>query len=414
MQTETLVLKNATIIDGTGCDPLGDGWVVVQGDRIREMGTGTPGALPPGATQIDCKGGTLLPGLIDAHVHMGAVEADLVEQQRRNSFSMLVIRSLGILKDTLDQGFTTVRDCGGIDPGFRQAVDQGLIPGPRLLVCGAPLSQTGGHGDFRLATEKQAPAAFHTGLHCQVCDGVDEVRRAAREQLRQGVDHIKVMAGGGAMSPADKIDTCQYSLDELRAANFEARAAGTYVAAHVYSVRGIKNCITAGIRSIEHGNLLDEAAAAAMAVAGAFFVPTMSTYEIIPRMADRLGIPAVYVDKIVQCRDQSMNALRIASKAGVKIASGSDLLGPMQVYKAVELELKAKVLSPMGAIVAATRTNAELLHREEDLGTVAPGKLADLIVVDGDPLKDISLFQRYQEKIPLIVKGGVVYKNTLL
>ena len=413
MDTKTLILTNATIIDGTGADPLSCGWVVIEEDRIREVGSGSPGRLPSGAETIDCGGGSLLPGLIDAHVHMGAVEADLLEQQRRNLPSTLVIRTLPIMKETLDQGFTTARDCGGIDPGFREAVNQGLVPGPRLFVSGYPLSQTGGHGDFRLPTERHNPLDYHTGLHCTVCDGVDEVRRAAREQLRQGVDQIKVMAGGGAMSPSDTIDSWQYSLDELRAVNFEAEAAGTYTSAHVYSVQGILNCVSAGIRSIEHGNLLDEGSAAAMAKAGAFLVPTMTTYEIMPKMAEQLGIPKVYVDKIKQCRAESMNALALAHRAGVKIASGSDLLGPMQVFKAVELELKAKVLSPMGAIVSTTKTNAELLRRERDLGTVEAGKCADMILVDGDPLEDITLLQRYREKITLILKGGAVYKNIL-
>lgn len=410
---ETIILRNATIIDGTGADPVPNGSVVIEGERIKEIVTGPPGHVPSDAITLDCRHQSLLPGLIDAHVHMAAVDADIIEQQRRYFTSLLVIRTLKVMKETLDQGFTTARDAGGIDPGFREAVAQGLVPGPRLFVAGRALSQTGGHGDFRLPTEHYPPVEHPAGLATGVYDGVDAVRRAAREQLRQGVDHIKVMAGGGAMSPSDEIDTSQYSLEELQAAVFEAESAGKYVSAHCYSVRSILNSIAAGIRSIEHGNLLNESAAQAIKEAGAFLVPTMVTYEMISRMGKDLGVPENNVRKINEARERSLEGLDIAHRVGVKIASGSDLLGPMQCYKGMELELKSQVLGPMGAIVASTKTNAELLRREKDLGTIEPGKLADLILVDGDPLQDIAVFQEYQEKITLIMQGGRLYKNLL-
>jgi len=409
----TLVLNNATVIDGTGNAPLPNGSVIVEGERIKEILPGPPGKIPAGATMIDCHHQTLLPGLIDAHVHVGAVEANLMDQQRRNFTSMLVIRSIKVLKEALDQGFTTVRDAGGADPGFREAIRQGLIQGPRLFVPGYALSQTGGHGDFRLPSEMHSPSEDFAGLATRVCDGIDQVRHMAREQLRSGADHLKVMAGGGAMSPSDEIDTSQYSVEELKAAVFEAQAAGTYVMAHVYSCRSILNCIAAGVRTLEHGNLLDEESAQAIKDAGAFLVPTLVTYEMISRMGKDLGIPENNIRKINEARERSFEALSIAHRMGVKIASGSDLLGTMQVFKGMELELKSRVLGPMGAIVASTKTNAELLRREKDLGTVEAGKLADLILVNGDPLKDVRLFQQYQEKITLILQGGRVYKNIL-
>ena len=409
----TLILKNATIIDGTGSAPFPNGSLIVEGERIKETLSGSPGRGPSDAVVIDCRHQTLLPGLIDAHVHVGAVEANLMEQQRRNYTSVLVIRTLKVIRETLDQGFTTARDAGGADPGFREALQQGLIPGPRLFVAGYPLSQTGGHGDFRLPTDRRPPSEDYAGLATRVCDGVDQVRQAARELLRQGVDHLKVMAGGGAMSPSDEIDTSQYSIEELKAVAFEAHSAGTYVMAHVYSSRSIRNAVVAGIRSLEHGNLLDEEAAQAMKDAGAFLVPTLVTYEMISKMGKELGIPDNNIRKINIARERGLEALSIAHRAGVKIASGSDLLGPMQVYKGMELELKSRVLGPMGAIVATTKTNAELLKKEHDLGTIEAGKLADLILVHGDPLKDMSLFQQYQEKITLILQGGKIYKNIL-
>jgi imidazolonepropionase-like amidohydrolase len=409
----TLILKNATLIDGTGKDPIPNASVMIEGDRIREILPGPPGKTPSDATIIDCRHQTLLPGLIDAHVHVGAVDANIMEQQRRNYTSLLVIRTLKVIKETLDQGFTTVRDAGGADPGFREALRQGFIQGPRMVVAGYALSQTGGHGDIRLPSELRSPSEDLAGLATRVCDGVDQVRRTAREQLRSGVDHLKVMAGGGAMSPSDEIDTSQYSVEELKAVVFEAQAVGTYVMAHVYSGRSIRNAVVAGIRTLEHGNLLDEESARAIKETGAFLVPTLVTYEMISRMGKDLGIPDNNIRKINEAREKGLEALAIAHRIGVKIASGSDLLGPMQIYKGTELELKSRVLGPMGAIVATTKTNAELLRKEKDLGTIEAGKLADFILINGDPLKEIGLFQKYQEKITLIIQGGRVHKNIL-
>ena len=408
-----ILLHNLTLIDGTGADPKENAAVVIEGDRIKEILAKPSKRVPAGATALDCRGRTLLPGLIDGHVHMGAVEANLTEQKRRLFSSTLTIKALQIIKETLDQGFTTVRDVGGIDAGFREAQQQGLIPGPRLFVSGRMLSQTGGHADSRLPTEVFAPTDLPTVMNGVICDGVDAVRWAAREQLRQGADFVKVMAGGGAMSPSDEIDTSQYSLDELQAIVWEAESAGKYVSAHCYSDRSILNSVAAGIRTIEHGNLMTDKAAQAIKKAGAYLVPTIVTYEMISQMGPKLGVPENNVRKINEAREKAFNALTIAKRAGCTIASGSDLLGPMQVYKGMELELQARVLGPMGAIVATTKTNAEMLKQEKNLGTVEAGKLADLILVDGDPLKDIALFQKYQEKILVIMQGGKLYKNLL-
>ena len=411
--SQTTVIKNATIIDGTGADPVPNGFVVVENECIKEVGTGAPGNLPSTANLIDGRGQTLLPGLIDAHVHLGAVDANIIEQQRHYHASMLVVKTLKIMAQTLDQGFTTVRDAGGVDPGFREAADQGLVPGPRIFVSGTSLTQTGGHADVRLPTEIGPPVRHAAGLASWVCDGVDEVRRASRDLLRQGVDQIKVMAGGGAMSPSDEIDTSQYSIEELKAIVFEAESAGTYVMAHCYSDRSILNSVKSGIRSIEHGNLLTEPSAVAIKDAGAYLVPTIVTYEMISRLGKDFGIPQNNIRKINIAREKALDALETAHRVGANIASGSDLLGPMQIYKATELEIKARVLGPMGAIVSTTKTNSELLNRQQDLGTIETGKLADIIVVNGDPLADIKLFQEYEEKISLIMKGGWVYKNML-
>jgi len=288
-----------------------------------------------------------------------------------------------------------------------------LVPGPRLFVAGKGLSQTGGHGDGRLPTEVYEPVRYPIGMGGTVVDGVDACRRAAREQLRSGVDFVKVMAGGGCMSPADEIDTSQYSLDELKAVVWEAEAAGKYVAAHCYSDRSIINSVKSGIRTIEHGNLLTQEGALAIKEAQAYLVPTIVTYEVMPEMGQKLGVPENNLRKMIQARDHGLEALEIAYRSGCKIGSGSDCLGPMQVFKGRELEIQAKVMGPMNAIVAATRINAEVIRQEHNLGTVENGKLADLILVDGDPLKDIGLIQNFHEKITVIMQGGCFYKNLL-
>ena len=408
-----VILKNANVIDCTGGAPQPNGWVVVEGNRIKAVGQGSKGALPVDAQTIDCKGQTLLPGLIDCHVHTGSIAPSIVEQQRRNFTSMLVIKSLQNLKDTIDQGFTTARDCGGIDAGFRQAVAEGLVPGPRLFVSGRILSQTGGHGDWRLPTESYAPFFHEAGVASGIYDGVTAVRIGAREQIRQGVDFVKIMAGGGAASPSDELDTSQYSLEEMQAIVFEAEAVGKYVAAHCYSDRGIKLCCKAGIRTIEHGNLLTDSSADAMKESGAYLVPTMVTYVMISKMGRELGLPDDMIRKINQALEKAESSLAIALSKGIKIGSGSDCLGPMQVYKGMALSLQAKVMGPMGALMAATKTNAEIIQQEKNLGTIEPGKLADFILVKGDPLKEIGLFQNYRENITLIIQDGKIYKNII-
>jgi len=409
----TILVKNASIIDGTGSDPKENGAVLIRGERIEEVYDRLPRGGFGKAQVIDAKGQFLLPGLIDVHVHIGAQEVDIGKQQRSFPPSLLIIRSLKTMEETLEQGFTTVRDAGGADAGIREAQRQGLIRGPRILVSGSPLSQTGGHGDFRLQGEMGPPLSNPAGLSCIVCDGVDEVRKAAREQLRMGVDQIKVMAGGGAMSPADELESVQFSPEELKAIVWEANAAGKYVMAHVYSPRSIIHAVNAGVRSIEHGNLLDEASARAIREAGAFLVPTLATYEMLWRMRDELGIPKENMRKIEKAREKAEEALLLAHRMGLNMGSGSDLLGPMQGFKALELELKGKVLGPMEAIVLSTKENARLLGLDSQLGTIERGKLADMILVNGDPLRDISLLQRYKERITLIVQGGSIVKNIL-
>ena len=407
------VFTNAFLIDCTGAEPLDGAAVVVEGERIREViPSGRVGPLRGVIEAIDLQGRTLMPGLTDAHVHMCAVEGNTAEQHRHNPPSLIAAKTLRRIEQALRQGFTTVRDAGGADYGFREAVASGLYPGPRLLVSGRVLSQTGGHGDKRQRAELIDPVDGCLGMVGVIADGPDEVRKAAREQLRRDVDQIKVMASGGAMSPSDELDTTQYTVEEMRAAVEEARAVGKYVLAHAYSGSAVRAAIQAGVRSIEHGNLVDEAGAQAIREAGAFLVPTMVTYETIWREGKSYGIGEHQLQKINMARELSVQGLTHAYRAGCKIGSGSDLLGDMQAQRPVELELKGQVMRPMEVLLSATRVNAELFRMEDRIGSVEPGKYADLLVVKGNPLKDLRVFQN-QDNLHLIMKGGIAYKQTL-
>ncbi len=407
------VFTNAFLIDCTGGEPVEGAAVVVEDDRIKDVVRhGKVGALPGPVTTLDCKGATLMPGLTDAHVHICAVTENITDQHRYYPASYIAARAMRRAEECLLQGFTTARDAGGADYGFRLALEEGHFPGPRLLVSGNYLSQTGGHGDKRRRSEWIDPVGCCVGMVGSIADGVDEVRKAAREQLRRDVDQIKIMASGGAMSPSDELDTTQYTVAEMRAAVEEAQAVGKYVLAHAYSDSAVRRAIEAGVRSIEHGNLIREGAAKAIKDAGAFIVPTMVTYEAIYRDGKRYGIGDHQVQKIDLARQQSVQGLTYAYRAGCKIGSGSDLLGDMASQRTVELELKAQVMKPMEVLLSATKVNAEIFRMQDRIGSVEPGKYADLIVVAGNPLKNLRVFQN-QENLRLIMKGGRVYKRTL-
>ena len=407
------VLTNALLIDCTGGEPVDGATVVVEDERIKDVvRSGRLGPLRGEVETLDLKGRTLMPGLTDAHVHVCAVDGNIAEQHRYNPPSLIAAKALRRIEQALMQGYTTVRDAGGTDYGLREAVSSGLYPGPRLLVSGRVLSQTGGHGDKRRRSEWIEPLGCCVGMIGVIADGPDEVRKAAREQIRHDVDQLKIMASGGAMSPGDELDTTQYTVEEMRAAVEEARAVGKYVLAHAYSSSAVRNALQAGVRSIEHGNLIDEAIAKEIKKAGAFLVPTMVTYEVIWREGKGYGITEHQLQKINMARERSVEGLAHAYRAGCKIGSGSDLLGDMQSQRTVEFELKGQVMKPLEVLLSATRVNAELFRMEKEIGSVEPGKYADLIALKGNPLEDLRIFQN-QDNLHLIMKGGAIYKRAL-
>jgi len=406
-----LVFEHATLLDCTGRDPQPETRVIVEDARIRRIGpTGGPDG-PRDSRVIDCQGRTLMPGLLDAHVHLAMIDLDPLKEVALPP-AVLALRIAEQISATLDAGFTTVRDAGGLDWGFKEAVRLGLIRGPRMLISGAFISQTGGHGDHRARSDRGTfPIVPGLTPESILADGADEVRRAAREALRRGADQVKVMASGGAASPSDELDHVQFSVRELAAAVDAAAAVGTYVLAHAYGPRAIQNCLEAGVRSIEHGNFLDEATADQMLAADdVYLVPTIITYELLSAREAGDGWTPDMVRKIRQGLTGAYDSLGLAFEKGLRIGSGSDVLADMQGEKGKEIACQARVMGAMNAIIAATRTNAALLRIEKDVGTVELGKRADLILLDADPLADPAIFAN-PEHVRLVALGGDIMKD---
>jgi imidazolonepropionase-like amidohydrolase len=408
----TVIFANCAVLDGTADGRREDHHVLVEDGRIREV---ADRPIASTATEtVDLHGRTLMPGLIDAHVHAVAVDAALARLAEQ-PLSLVTFQAGRVLEGMLARGFTTVRDAGGADGGLAEALAQGLVRGPRLFPSGRALSQTGGHGDLRPRTRSVVACAcceYGAGL-ARIADGVDECRRAARDELRKGATQIKIMASGGVASPYDPIWNLQYSDDEMRVIVEEARAWRTYVLAHAYTPESIRRAIDNGVRSIEHANLIDADTAAHVAAAGAFVVPTLVTYDALHRFGRELGLAEASLGKLAEVREAGLRSLEILQQAGVRIGYGTDLLGPMHRYQSREFVIRAEAMAPIKVIRSATTVNAELLNRAGELGVVAPGACADLIVVDGDPLADISLLDGQGEHLDVIMKDGVFHKRRL-
>jgi imidazolonepropionase-like amidohydrolase len=406
-----IIFNNCRIFDGADISPSAGMAVLVEDGRIREISDQPLTAA--NARIIDAAGRVLMPGLIDAHYH--ALLADLnVSNLDIMPPSLLHQHAHVNLKAALGRGFTSVRDAGGADIGLVRAVDEGLIKGPRIFHSGKALSQTGGHGDMRAAThfEPCACATYH-GPICVVADGVDEVRKAVREELRKGATQIKLMVSGGVLSPSDPVWMDQYSEAEIRAAVEEAATRRTYVMAHAHTANAARRCVDYGVRSIEHGTLIDLETAEYVAASDAYVVPTLSTIHMMKEKGPDLGLQKIFADKLGTLFEDAQQAVRVCQDAGVKLGLGSDLIGPLHEYQSMELALRAEITSPLDALRAATRTNAALLMREGVLGTIAEGAIADLLLVDGDPLENIDLLQHQGTHLSMIMKDGEIHKCTV-
>jgi imidazolonepropionase-like amidohydrolase len=409
------VVTNAALLDPVAGERRPGASLRVEGDRIVEIAEdGRRLANGSDVPVFDAKGHTLMPGLIDAHVHAAITTMDLAAMGRRG-LTRVGIEAKAILERMLLRGFTTVRDAGGLDAGLQEALQAGLIRGPRVFRSGRVLSQTGGHGDTAPVSQhpQLCACSIQSSSFSHVADGVDAVRRAAREELKGGAHQIKVMAGGGVATPSDPIDMVQYTEAEIRAAVEEAGARRTYAFAHAYIPEAITRAVRAGVRSIEHGNLIDAETARFLAERGCWLVPTLVVYDQIAKFGRALKFPAESLAKLGDVLHAGVGALEIAMRAGVKIGYGTDLLGETHDAQSEEFALRAAVQAPIDVLRSATTINAELLGRAGELGVLAPGAAADLLVVDGDPLRDLGCLGGQGAHLDLIVRGGEIVVERL-
>jgi imidazolonepropionase-like amidohydrolase len=404
--------KNFEMLDLEAGELRGGHELVVEGDTIREV-SDKPIKLAE-ASVIDCGGRTLMPGLIDSHVHVVLSEVAL-RNLESVPLTLMTARAAGLMRGMLDRGFTSVRDTGGADWGLKEATDKWLLPGPRLFIAGRAIGPTGGHSDGRRRTD--------LGARCQCCnamafsmgiaDGVTEVRRAVREEMRQGCDQVKIMMSGGVASPYDPLDSLQFSVEEVEAAVEEAHAFGRYVCAHAYTPQAITRAAHAGVRTIEHGNLIDDASAKLMADKGMFLVANLVTYVEMKKRAAEYGMSSDMLAKNDLVIEGAFKSLEICKRHGIPVAYGTDLLGQLQVAQSDEFTLRAQVLSPAEIIRSATTVGAEVVRMAGKLGCLKPGAFADLLVVDGNPLENLKLFGEQGRHLSVIMKGGRFHKNRL-
>ena len=405
-----ILFTNGRVLDPRHDGPRDGMEVLVEGGTIREV-SDRP-IQSAGATRVDLGGRVLMPGLIDAHVHVVAAMADLGANAMQPS-SLAALRAGRIMEAMLMRGFTTVRDVGGADRGLVEAQAAGVVAGPRLVISGKALSQTGGHCDSRQRSDDRAWFRHRVGAMGRLCDGVEAVRLAAREELRAGADFIKVMANGGIASPADPIHMLQFSRDELLAAVEEAGNLGTYVSAHLYTDAAIRRAVECGVHSLEHCNLITRDTAAEAAAAGCIAVPTLITYERLSVEGAQLGLPPDSVAKIETVRQAGLDSLAVMQAAGLPMAYGSDLLGEMHQHQSGEFRLRARLLPAMDVLRSATTVAAKLCGLEGRAGMIEPGADADLLVVDGNPLEDWGLLEGQGARMPVIMQGGKFLKRSL-
>ncbi|HEX3922423.1 MAG TPA: amidohydrolase family protein [Streptosporangiaceae bacterium] len=404
------ILRNASVLDPERGE-LDEGQsVVVDGGRIADVGPGLTG--PGDAVIVDVRGRTVMPGLIDAHTHPAVVDEDIFAMAEWPPY-YVAARASRALEGMLTRGFTTIRDVGGGDFGLARAVADGYFTGPRIRFGGKQLSQTGGAGDWRAPSRRVYDDNYYSAALGVICDGVPEVRRAVREEVRRGAHHIKVYLSGAVDSPSDRVDSTQFSLEELHAIVEEATAANIYVAGHAYTSRAINRGLECGIRSIEHGNLMDASSIPLFRKHEAFYVPTIVTYQTLARKSREGRLPADIDVKLKEVIDGALGALEMAHAAGIPIVYGTDLFADMHDQQLQEFVIRSEVQPAADIIRAATTTAAQLLRMVGDVGVVTPGALADLLVVDGNPLDDIRVLTTPEQTLKLIMKDGQIYKNEL-
>lgn len=407
----TMLIKNARIVDGSSEDATSPLDIAIENGRFVEIDRQV--AFRADKT-IDLKGSVVMPGLIDCHVHVIATTANLGENAELPN-SWVALKSAQIMHDMLMRGFTTVRDLGGADISLVKAQQEGLIVGPKLVICGKALSQTGGHTDYRGPFNNKDVTYYSEKLGTlgRVCDGVPAVQKAAREEIKNGAQFLKVMADGGVSSPSDPVGYQVFSVDELRAIVEIANGFGTYVSGHLYDDEAIVRALDCGITCIEHGNIIGDTTIERVAREGIFVVPTNITYDILAKEGATFGLPAASVAKIEDVRHAGLERLEKMHKAGVIMGYGSDLLGEMHPHQSGEFALRGQYLPAADVIRSATIDAAKVLRMEGEIGSIAVGASADLVAVNGNPLEDLGLLCDNGAHFPLIIQNGKTVKNEI-
>jgi imidazolonepropionase-like amidohydrolase len=408
-----LLLTNARVFDGISAD-CAEGMHIRVADGLVQEVSSQP-LKSRNAQVIDVGGRTLMPGLIDCHIHSYASHVSLqkIDTAGHAYRTAYATRMLG---HALDCGFTTVRDVGGGDHSLSKAIADGLIRAPRFFYSGKILSMTGGHGDLRPVEHRcddhqSFCSCDHANWAARIADGVDACIRVTRDELRQGAHCIKIMGSGGVASPTDPLWMNQYREDEIRAIVNECTERRTYVAAHCHPASAVRRCVAFGVRSIEHGTLIDDDTAQFVAKQGAYIVPTMVILFALVEQGRVLGFPPESQAKAEKVMESGLSGLEAMRRAGVKVCLGTDLLGSLHVNQSREFAIRSEVFTPLEILRQATSIGAEMLMMEGKLGCVQPGAFADLIVVDGDPLQDVSLLAKGGEKLRVIVRAGELVKN---
>ena len=408
----TILIQNSNLLDVEKAEIIEGVNVLIEENKISELSDKEIKSST--ATKIDARGKTLMPGLIDAHVHITATSVDL-GRISNYPHSLTVLRAGKLAEAMLMRGFTTIRDCTGADWGFHQAIEEDILKGPRLFFVGKALGPTGGHGDRRPKTyEGDICNCYQGTMHDSLTvDGVAEVQKAARRELRKGAHAIKIFASGGVASPDDPIFGLQFSEEEIKTVVNEAYSWGKYVLAHAYTTEAITRAVNCGVRTIEHGNLMDRNTAKLMNKKNVYLVPNLVTYEAMDLEGEKYGLPKVSLEKNKFVKDEGIVALDYAYSEGVKIGYGTDLLGELQVYQSKEFILRQNIMPKSEILKSATLVNAEIVNQQDQIGIIKEGALADLLLIEGNPLEDFSVFQEQGKYISLIMKNGKIYKNNL-
>jgi imidazolonepropionase-like amidohydrolase len=409
-----IVFYNANVVDVEAGVVIPNSTVHIKNGRIVNVTTGDIPKPTTGSNTVNLQGQYICPGLIDCHVHLTATPGSpSLKDMSSASPNSIAYRTAFVAREMLLRGFTTARDTGGADFALREAIAEGLVIGPRLFIAGKALSQTGGHGDFRAnyQGDELKCCGGHSVYLSRVCNGVPECLNAARDELRQGADFIKIMCGGGVASPSDALDMVQFTAEEIRAITTTARQSKTYVTAHAYSVEAIRHAVDNGVRGIEHGNFIDEETAAYCVKLGVTFTPTLVTYHGMSRPPFDKFLDNTSQIKNRQVLASGLDALSILSKAGATICYGSDLLAGLHVLQNQEFSIRSGVLSAKDILQSATINAAKYLGMEGQLGCIKKGCIADMLILTSNPLEDITVLDHIQDNLVAILKDGRIVCN---